>query len=152
VLDDGGKVGGVRVAAGAVEGGVAGADLGEGGGAGGEVALQFVQGGDGAPREVGEGDGGSLGLEEGEDLLAVGGSHDALQCSALVEGVALEGRHGGWEGDVGEGGAVFEGPIVDLVDFRVGEVDALKTLAPGESGTSREAGRGVSGGAFVCCV
>jgi hypothetical protein len=100
-------------------------------------------------------------LEEGEDLLVVVGgvvggesltnSHDALQCSAIVEDDVPEGRHGWWEGDVGEGGAAVEGVDVDLVDFRVGEVEALKALAPGASGTSREAGIGVSGGAFVCC-
>ena len=88
-------------------------------------------------------------MEEGEDLLLVGGSHDALQCNAAFEDVAPECGHGGWEGDVGEGGALDEGAFVDLVDFRVGEVDALKALAPGASGKSREAGRGVSGGTFV---
>jgi hypothetical protein len=155
VLDDGGTVGGVGIAARVVERSVAEVVLGDGGGVGGGGALEVVQGGDGAPREVGEGGGGSLGLEEGEDLLScrrIGGSHDALQCSAVHEDVALEGRHGWWKGDVGEGGAEGEGDTFDLVDFCMGEVDALEALAPGASGTSSVTGRGVSGGAFVCCV
>ena len=148
VLDDGGEVGRVEISARAVERRIAGADLGEGGGAGGGVALQFVQGGVGAPREVGEGEGGSLTLEEGEDLLVAEGSHDALQFGAPVEDLDSEGGYGGWEGDVGEGDAFGEGVFVDLDDFRVRKVDDLHALAPGASGTSREAGTGVSIGFF----
>ena len=151
VLDDGGEVGRVEISARAVERRIARCHTPEGGGAGGGVALQFVQGGDGAPREVGEGEGGSLVLEKGEDFLVVEGFHGfhgATQFGAPFEDLDSEGGYGGWEGDVGEGDAFGEGVFVDLDNFRVRKVDDLHALAPGASGTSREAGTGVSIGVF----
>ena len=147
VLDDGGEVGRVEISARAVERRIARCHTPEGDGGGGE-GLEVVQGGDGAPREIGEGEGGSLVLEKGEDFLVVEGFHGATQFGAPVEDLDSEGGYGGWEGDVGEGDAFGEGVFVDLDDFRVRKVDDLHALAPGASGTSREAGTGVSIGVF----